>query len=410
MFRTALPLLTILAIAVPLSAGDAPQASPGEIGELIDRLGQPAFEVREQAARQLVEFGSAALPALKDASESDDLEIRYRARRVLLAVEEREHELRLQAFLDEKGEQPDDVLPGWGRFRRDVGSDPKSREFFVKMQRAERRLFTALERQEPNLAETFAKRCIEIQYRYSYSGTRRIDAERTAALLFLSGDTSLELDASTQMRMYSFCNYNDFSGLVRSGDRQKMAKNIVGCWIARDDEADGNVLYQRTRLAMQFNIKQGLLAAKKSLEGGVTNDYRAQYALLALGKFGGAEELPMVESLFSRKTVLQRSTVKNKPAYTCELRDVALAVALHLTGQETKPYGFAKLQKQSMYLYLLNSAGFNTPKAREDAFARYAAWKKGELDEKPEADTDAAKSSETEQKPEAGEAQAVPRP
>jgi hypothetical protein len=57
-----------------------------EIGDLINRLGDDSFEVREQATRKLIALGPAAVPALQRALKHRDLETSRRSRRCLDAL------------------------------------------------------------------------------------------------------------------------------------------------------------------------------------------------------------------------------------------------------------------------------------------------------------------------------------
>jgi len=54
-----------------------------EIAKLIKQLGDDNFDVREKAAGRLAEIGKPALPALKEATKSDDVETRQRAKRLV---------------------------------------------------------------------------------------------------------------------------------------------------------------------------------------------------------------------------------------------------------------------------------------------------------------------------------------
>jgi hypothetical protein len=55
------------------------RATPDEIGRLIERLGDPSFEVREEATARLTALGGPALPALARAAADPDPEVRRRA-------------------------------------------------------------------------------------------------------------------------------------------------------------------------------------------------------------------------------------------------------------------------------------------------------------------------------------------
>jgi hypothetical protein len=64
-------------------------ADAGRIRDLIRQLGADDFAGRQKASDELIALGPAALPALREAAEAKDLEIRRRARACLAAVESR---------------------------------------------------------------------------------------------------------------------------------------------------------------------------------------------------------------------------------------------------------------------------------------------------------------------------------
>ncbi len=73
-------------------ADDAPQADQGRIKELIGSLGHAEFKVREDAEKQLVQIGQPAEPALREATGSDDPEVRFRANRALTTIAARNNQ------------------------------------------------------------------------------------------------------------------------------------------------------------------------------------------------------------------------------------------------------------------------------------------------------------------------------
>ena len=92
-----LKCLLALPLLLPLVAA-APPAGPSraEVARLIEQLGDDDFDTREAATARLTLAGEPALDALHKALSSDDLEVRYRARRIIAAVENKLYpELRL---------------------------------------------------------------------------------------------------------------------------------------------------------------------------------------------------------------------------------------------------------------------------------------------------------------------------
>jgi hypothetical protein len=66
-------------------------AAAAEVDRLIRQLGSDTFEEREAASRALVALGKSARPALARAARTGDAEVRARARRLLVALENKEN-------------------------------------------------------------------------------------------------------------------------------------------------------------------------------------------------------------------------------------------------------------------------------------------------------------------------------
>jgi hypothetical protein len=85
--KTPLPaILLCLALADPL-AGQAPDPTPSSFRQLIDQLGDRDFSRRRQAEERLRAEGARALPALKEALNHPDAEVRRRVRDLVPALQ-----------------------------------------------------------------------------------------------------------------------------------------------------------------------------------------------------------------------------------------------------------------------------------------------------------------------------------
>jgi len=70
---------------------DAKKKPPTEkqIGELITKLGDARFKVREEAAKKLIEIGKPALPQLRKAARNEaEVEISRRASKIIKIIED----------------------------------------------------------------------------------------------------------------------------------------------------------------------------------------------------------------------------------------------------------------------------------------------------------------------------------
>jgi hypothetical protein len=85
---------SLLLIGLIVSA--SPETQAREIEQLVQQLGDGRFRVREAAQRKLLTIGRSAVPALRAALTSDDLEVKARARDIL-----RQMQTSIEYLLDE---------------------------------------------------------------------------------------------------------------------------------------------------------------------------------------------------------------------------------------------------------------------------------------------------------------------
>ena len=87
-----------------------------------------------------------------------------------------------------------------------------------------------------------------------------------------------------------------------------------------------------------------------------------------------------IEKLLIDKTRCMNGRVGNKNV-PIQLRDVALAVAVHLTSQEHKDFGFKRIQQNKLYTYNPNSIIFDSDKDRQASLKKWNTyWAKRKKD------------------------------
>src|SRR5262245_39947120 len=68
------------------AASETAESTDKRIGRLIEQLGASDFHARQRAQQELLKIGVAAIDALNDATDHDDLEIAERARYLLKLI------------------------------------------------------------------------------------------------------------------------------------------------------------------------------------------------------------------------------------------------------------------------------------------------------------------------------------
>jgi hypothetical protein len=269
---------------------------------------------------------------------------------------------------------------------------------FVAMQRAEPALWEALAAHDPNLSAVFAERCEEA---CSVIPQQLEIVERDAAigsiatLFFLAGSADVTIDDTDALMLESLIQYPTFEqGLnnrdgvplddslrgapgFTSGMRTTFARGIyrrlLSLWLAR--EGPPVVAMHKLTQALSYDLKDGGVELSRKLlsRGGGPIEARP-YALLTLGRWGGKDDLPLVEGFFSDQEICINHRISRRQVQI-QVREVALAVAAHLTGQDLKSYGYERLQPNAKLLYLAGSLTLGDDAAKARAFKRWADWK-----------------------------------
>jgi hypothetical protein len=133
---------------------------------------------------------------------------------------------------------------------------------------------------------------------------------------------------------------------------------------------------------MRYDLKEGLVPAKELLsQPGMPHHYK-QFALLGLAKLGSKEDMPLVEKNLDDKTPCSSMPVRQgdkKIVYQTQIRDVALAAAIHLHGQDPKKFGFEKAQANTQTLFTTNSLGFVSDETRAAAREKWDQFRAREV-------------------------------
>jgi len=78
--------VALLLVGAVMADDIPPPVDAHEVRRLINELANEVFDTREQASARLLELGEAALPALREARTSPDLEVRRRAEQLLVDI------------------------------------------------------------------------------------------------------------------------------------------------------------------------------------------------------------------------------------------------------------------------------------------------------------------------------------
>lgn len=380
-FQSAMLVLACLALASDGAVaqqgehGDA-QAIEAAIPQLIQDLGAAEFAKREMAQRRLIESKHAALEAVERACRSPDPEIRRRAKATLELLNEEIRRSDIEGLIAGR-EVP---VPGWERFRKLIGDSPEDRRLFAEMLQAEWEIVELSEKSPLQADYAVFLRATELKYQI-YAENRSLSIGNVTAMLFATSHPEIHLTTPANEELQYVLSAPTLSeSLVSHGSHQAI-RGVLNHWVLRS--IDNRHLSARVRhsilnLCLQENLESGVPLAVSILRATGTdfldldqNNYLV-FGLLAIGKLGGKEHRAIVREYFDRRQrIVQYLPGNDLESYSTQLRDIALAVDIHLAGHDPRQFGFPQLSSDPTHLFVYRTIGFPSEAARDEAFLKW---------------------------------------
>jgi hypothetical protein len=368
-----LPLLGVVAGAATASAAEASSkeatTATTKAAGLVEQLGDDSFEVREAAYGQLEKLGKTAQPALEEAVKSKDLEVSSRAKRLLALVNRTEVEIALDSYLADKDSKLILKLPSWERFKKIIGEDQNARTMFVEMYTTEGNLLAALDHDPKAFETTFSTRLQQIQQNLytPWGQVNPVPMSQVVALLFAATDTRASLNINSfYMVTNLFYQQNIQQGFKANAGARKLLVQFF------EQRSDQNTMAQAIQIAMQLDMKEMAPTALKMATNKKTQAWTRATALIALGKLGTKDNIKDIEDLLKDTTNLGQMQF-NQVRVQTEMRDVALAAMIMLSGQDVTTYDFPYLKAFPINKNYLayNYFGFSDNTQRDAALKKF---------------------------------------
>jgi hypothetical protein len=365
------------------SALDSVAPAADDISKWIGELSHDAFTVRQAAASRLLSAGPSARDALLVVVDGPDPEARAAARRLVALIDRTEFNRRLEAFAADTDGRRGLTLPGWKQFRELIGSDAAARELFVDMQRAESALLSAAFEASSKPAEQIWEERLMRLVSWQPAGNRTVPAPlgSCAAMLFLGSVSEFDVSDRAAVLLDNLVQRAPIRDLMVAGGPQDSIRRLVVAWLVNCPNKNENILAHRLTLISTFNLKEALplaleVAGADKQFAGVQPGARA-IAVLVIGQLGGKEHIDLIEPLLDDATVCMplQAPQPGKVAGGVQVRDVALVVMLHLTGQRAADYGYLHARLQPQQTFQLQTLHAASDEARAQAIAKWRAWR-----------------------------------
>lgn len=403
MTRVWLPLLVWAAAAGP---GSAASPDPKELAvppqelsraqTLVRQLSSETFRDRERAQRELAAMGRLARPVLVTASQSDpDPEVRFRCARLLPKATADDLKARTDAFLADAEGKFEHDLPGWKRFREAAGTDRPARDLFIAVLKsgASTELLTAIDGPVEEAGRAVSDRRNLMYGSITQRQIRAFDPASPPPSLTLTDIAALlaaeiVVPARHTPRVgqlgfavtgANFVQQPASTGALASdtGEHAAAYRRLVGRWFdTRTDvtELSNYTLIGAAHALRTLNETMPLLRRAAQTDG--VQGYVKGQAMVYLVQRGGRDELPVLTSQMANDTAVTTQQLGGGVKLACQVRDVALALAVHTTGQDVREYGFEFANGYNAAQVAANyyGYGFTSDDKREAAFRKWREW------------------------------------
>lgn len=377
--------------------------TPERLVEIVEDLGNPSFETREKAETDLKSFGPKAIDPLTriSASKRDfEPETQFRLKRVIRWLSRQRHIVQIDE-IDDEGflTSPEFTeIPGWSLFESAFDDTEFNRRVFRDLYKSEPALWFAAENPEDDLlAETIDQRCFELKSGLLTGQRLKTSPASAMSILLASCQPELRLDRNSVYTLYSLAYATTMrTEIGRTDETGKQYQKMMSHWITSCDIV---MPRQRLYIAMRYKLPAGRQAAR-TLITSKPNARDMQYAILALAKFQNEDDIDLLAPLLNDTTLISPSSRpkdSTKRVFTCQVNDVALAALVHITKQETKPYGFPRLKTNSTYVFQQNSPGFYQEENRSKAVQQWRQWFAENRSDKPTANNETNKENEADE-------------
>lgn len=363
----------------------AATSNPGEeqvrATALILRLGDINYRAREAASRELVKMGAAARSALEAGIKNADPEIASRCERLLPLALQSDLLIRIARFEKDKGGKEPVDLPFWPLFRKHVGDDPVSRDSYARLMKFAGVELIDLQKNGDKLGEKYAERLLELNNRQNYN-VRRVpnggnasdpEVDEISVLFLLGCDPRTASDPRLSNLHPNFMYQGPFGTAIAAtnGPGVTLRKLFVS-WA--DQRTEPNTISQCLQMMQQHKLPESYAYAMKVYAKKDLPVYIRGQAITAAGRVAKpAQQKDFIEML-KDDTLITQFNIGNNINTAVQMRDVALAMAIHIDGLDIRKYDFPHLKMNpGIDAFQFHYLGFEDDKKRAEVRKQWEA-------------------------------------
>jgi hypothetical protein len=363
--------------ASPVVTADSPENAKAR--ELVVQLGSKKYRDREKAAAELIRMGRSAKLALVEGKTNADPEVNSRCEQLLPQALALDLMFRIDRFLKDTDGKLEHDLPLWKTYREKVGSDENARKLFAEMLKANGALLEAVEEEPTKITEMIQRRYMEM-YQEMFGnpfggGFRRgyqpgvLNANELCCILFASSMPAYKPNQPDWMLSNLFTQPN-FTGKLKEETEGTAYRKVFFHYL--DTRMDDNILQQCVWMFCQNKIKEGAdIIAKGLKDGKATQPWSKANAICGVGTLGTKDHIKILEPYIKDDSQVQQVFLGAGQQGSVKMRDVALAITIHLNGKNPKDYGFTMWATYPGQPIQYHQLGFRSDDERAAAFKKW---------------------------------------
>lgn len=377
----------------------AAQTPSPVIEQLADQLGAESFAGRQAAAAALVRIGSASKEVLRRRMRDPSLEVRLAAEGVLQQILQHEFDERLHAFVTGAREVDRRWLPCWDRVQQLTGDEHAARRMYARMLRSEGSLLLACAQDAEDFPEQLSERVQDLQP-FNESGEyapRRVEAATIATLLVVGEQALSHNHHGGLSELVTLLTLAETIEEMLAAQHVTIVRPLLAQFVlalADSKWTSGRLdsgRYYALELALTYNLEATAAAlSRRILLWPNSPPMMLQHALLGLGRCGDDGDIDLLRPHLKNRMLCHTPSLlpdSQRGSVQVQVRDIALAVEIHLLRRQPRDYGFLRIEANQKTLFVPQSCGFISAAARKAAFAawehsrtRFTSSRRGRVD------------------------------
>jgi hypothetical protein len=332
----------ILLLAAGFAIADP---KPGEEGTpefqkaaaLVKQLGDKRYAVRESAAKQLVEMGPAAVPALTAGTKSEDEEVRNRSVALLPQAKAAAWKRLAAAYLADTEAKQKHELPLLEEWEKLTGKpDAGSRKLFAEMVKANGEMLDKAADRRVAASACMARCKVVLAQAKGPKGQIKAEIGDVASILFVDTLIPTRSDWSTRAFPAQLLSNPTAAETVGDADMGPAFRRLVVKWMQARDKNDPTPGQQFALFARKKPFAEAAPILIKLAKEKTADVFTVRVlAIEALGKIGGKDAAAALADLVPETTNLFGGGGQDQN----RVGDVALAASLAMHGKKLSDFG-----------------------------------------------------------------------